>query len=174
MVAHVDGLKQAASSGSERSAVSGLDRLMDEKRRLELDLSKIEQLEVKIKSELETLGNKIKRLETDMTKYSDIDGLQKEMERKSESLKSERDQLKERTMDLRGKVANLDESLSGLRKSLEKNASFVKTKELESRLTAVLSSNERIRSAISEIDDSFLKQRVLEQAKRHNQKLQGF
>ena len=170
MITHIDGLKQAEPTGRG----SGLDRLMDDKRRLELDLSKIGQLEVKIQAELESLASKIKRLESDVAKYSDIDELEKEMDRKSESLKSERDELKERTMELRGTVADLDESLSGLRKSLEKNALFAKTKGLESRLTAVLSTNERIRSAISEIDDSFLKQRVLDQAKRHNQRLQGF
>lgn len=172
MILHIDGLKQATSNG--RGSGSGVDRLLDEKRRLELDASKIGQLETKIKSELESLGIKIKRLESEMEKYSDIDGLEKEVERKSESLKSERDELKERTMGLRATVANLDESLSGLRKGLEKNALFAKTKALETRLTAVLSTNERIRSAISEIDDSFLKERVLDQAKRYNQKLQGF
>jgi intraflagellar transport protein 74 len=175
MVAHIDGLKQSAPTSSGKgSSSNGLERLMDDKRRLELDLRKIGQLEVKIQDEIMNLGNKIKRLEAEIDKYSDMDGLQKEMEGKSASLTSERDQLKDRTKELRGTVADLEESLSVLRKDLEQNGLFVKTKQLESRLTSVLSTNERLATAISEIDYSFMRERVLDQALRYNQKLQGF
>lgn len=172
MICHIDGLK--AASAARGTTGSGIERLMDEKRRLELDVSKIAQLENKIKSEQESLTKKIKSLEADVEKYSDIDGLQKEMEGKSASLESERSELRERTKDVKRRIEREEESVTSLRQSLQKNPLFVKTKSLESRLTSVLSTNERINSAISDIDDSFLKKRVLDQMRMYNQRLQGF
>lgn len=172
MISHIDGLK--AASAARGSSGSGMERLMDDKRRLELDVSKIAQLELKIRSEQESLTKKIKTLESDLAKYSDIESLEKEMEGKSVSLESERDELSERTKDTKRRIEGEEESVTSMRQSLEKNALYTKTKGLESRLTAVLSTNERIKSAISDIDDSFLKKRVLDESKRYNQRLQGF
>ena len=77
-------------------------------------------------------------------------------------------------MELKQSVQALDERLSGLRATLDQNPLFLKTKALESKLTRILSSNEQLSSAIADIDDSFLRERVLAQAKRYNQRLQGF
>lgn len=174
MVNHVDTLKAAPNiTGSSKSA-SNIENLIDNKRKLELDLGKIEQLEVKINAELESLHSKIKTLEGDIKTYSDIGKLKKEMESKSEELKDSKDTLNERVAELKRSLENVKDVLTSKKDSLARNEIYVKMKNLETRLTELLSVNERIASSVAETDSGHLKKRVLEAVTKHNQKLQGF
>lgn len=53
-----------------------------ESQKLQMDLQKVEQLEEKIKLELETLTNSIKQMEEELVLYSDLEKLKRESDNK--------------------------------------------------------------------------------------------
>lgn len=56
--------------------------LTPESQKLQMDLQKVEQLEEKIKLELETLTNSIKQMEEELVLYSDLEKLKRESDNK--------------------------------------------------------------------------------------------
>lgn len=171
MITYIDGLKATSSVfGSSR----GVEKLMDEKRKLELDLNKIEQLNEKISSEIETVHDKIKHLEEQVAIYSDIPKLREDIESKSESLREERQRLREEIQGLKKTHDRVTQDLLRKKQALERNESFARMKVLETKLTQVLSVNESLETSIYEGDHTFIKQKVLNDVKKYNQRLQGF
>ena len=171
IIAHVDGLKATSTPSSKEG---GIERLMDEKRKLELDLNKIEQLEQKLESEMETLHNKIKSLEKDLFMYSDIPKLKQDIESKSDSLSEEKERLLQQIEQLSKDNKALEHDLLIKKQSLESNEAYTEMRQTEKKLTQVLSVNEQLESSIFDSDHTFVKQRVLTEAKKYNQRLQGF
>ena len=172
IITHIDGLKASSSRGS--SAGGGIERLEDEKRKLELDLSKMERLEVSLNSQVDSYRSKIKSLEQEMTVYSDIAKLKQDIESRSESLQEEKERLSEQIERLKRDNEQFKQDVLIKKQSLEKNEAYSQLKVLERKLTEVLSVNERLEAGILQSDHTFIKQRVLNEAKKYNQRLQGF
>lgn len=175
MISHVDGLQ--ATSGANATAsqkLSGIDRLLDEKRKLELDLNKIDQLEEKIKSEVESLRDKTGELEDNIAKYSDLDKLRSEIDDKSKTLREEKEQLSQQLEQLKKTHQEVSSTLKEIQSSLDTNETYHKIKNIEKERAEILSSNEKIHQNIVETDHTTLKGEVLSDIKKYNQKLQGY
>lgn len=174
MVSHIDSLKSTPSLSSGSKSGVNIENIIDTKRKLELDLGKIEQLEAKITFEITSQREKIANLQSDIKTYGDINRLKKEMESKSEELKYSRDSLVERINELKRSLDTLKELVARKREKLNNNETYSKMRALEARLSEVLSVNERIQSLIAESDTGYLKKRVMDSIVKHNQRLQGF
>ncbi|KAI1301164.1 Intraflagellar transport protein 74 -like protein [Halotydeus destructor] len=169
VIAHIDALE--ASDDGRREGTEGL---MDEKRKLELDLNKIEQLEAKINNELDSLRSKIRTLETDIETYSDIPKLKRDIDEKSEKLREDKEHFKEKISDLKKVNKELRDRLDITRGKLDNNEIYTSIKNMEAKLTEVLMTNTKIKSEISVDDTAHLKKLVLDDVKKYNQKLQGY
>lgn len=171
IIAHIDGLKL---SDVDSDARDGMNGLLDDKRKLELDLNKIEQLEGKINTELDSLRNKIKLYEKDIATYSDISKLKRDIEDKTDKLRDERDKYKEQIGEFKKSSKELKEKIDSLKESLETNEVYRNIKGLESKLSEVLAQNEKIEALVSANDNTHLKRSVMEAVMKYNQKLQGY
>jgi intraflagellar transport protein 74 len=176
---HIETLKGNMNTNeTERSrnnsGKSSIETLKDDRRKLELDLNKIEQLETKINSELESLKNKIQNLESDIQTYSDIPKLKAQIEDKLHKLQTEKQQLIETSSQTTKNNENFKSQLNKLKTSLDNNDINKKIKILETKLTDILSTNESIKSTVNIGINTNLKSQVLEDIKKYNQKLLGY
>lgn len=172
IVQFIDGLK--ISDAASEAQRDGMDGLLDEKRKLELDLNKIAQLEGKINTELDSLRNKIKSLEKDIAIYSDIPKLKRDIEDKTDKLRDERDKYREQVVELKKSNKELKEKIEAAKDSLDSNEIYQKIKTLESKLSEVLAQNEKIDVLVSANDNTHIRKVVFDMVKKHNQKLQGY
>jgi chromosome segregation ATPase len=172
MINYIDVLK--STQYSSRGSGKGVERLLNEKRKMELDLNKIEEMRVKVQSETEQLGVKINQLEEDIKIYSDVNKLKEDIESKSGSLTELRESLLSDVKKTKIVCDQLNQSLLTKKQTLEANEFYQRLKDLEKKLTQVLAVNESLETSIYESDHTVIKQRVLNQAKKYNQRLQGF
>ncbi|RWS11765.1 Spc7-like protein [Dinothrombium tinctorium] len=168
-LAHIEALN--ATSGGEGDTKANI---LDEKRKLELDLNKIEQLESKITTELDSLQKKIKQLETDIETYTDIPKLKEEMESKAKELENEKNDFSGRKLKAKRDHEELSKKCDHLKSSLEENNIVSKMHALEEKLQKILSSKEALRAEINAYDNTFLKGQVMDSIKKYNEKLLGF
>ena len=170
IISHIDGLK----SNEDDPSREGFDGLLDEKRKLELDMNKIEQLETKIHTELDSLRNKIKTLEKDIVTYSDIPKLKRNIEDKNDKLKDDCDKYREQIAELRKANKLLKEQLDSAKDALDSNEVYVNIKKHEGKLSEVLAQNAKIDAVVSANDNTQIKKAVMDEVKKYNQKLQGY
>lgn len=173
IIAHIDSLRESESLSQVKGS-KGVETLLDDKRRLELDLSKMIALETKISSEMESLRDKNQQLEAEIETYGDIGKLKNEMEEKSENLKEEKDKLAEKSDEIRKSIKELKAKYDGNKSELNTDATYKNMKLLETKLSDLVATNHRMQSSIDEVDNSFLKSRVMDEVKKYNQKLQGY
>lgn len=173
IISHIDSLKETESYSQEKGS-KGVQTLIDEKRRLELDLSKMVTLEAKIAKELESLKKKNESLQNEIDTFGDISKLKKEMEEKAESLREEKERLAEKSDEIRKSCKELKSKFEVTKSDLSSNDTYRDMKLLEVKLSDLVSTNFRLQAMIEETDNSFLKQRVMEDVKKYNQKIQGY
>lgn len=174
-LSHINSLKSSENtSDTDGADKNSLEALQDEKRKLELDLSKIDQLEEKINVELDLHQSKIKSLETDIEMYSDIPKLKASIEEKAESLKAEKDNLTTTITEMTAFNEKTETQLNTLKANIEKNDAYKQIRSLESKLSEILSTNEAFLSTIKSYNNTNLKIQVLDDIKKYNQKLLGY
>ncbi|XP_074603118.1 intraflagellar transport protein 74 homolog [Brevipalpus obovatus] len=176
-IRYIDTLKSPPGGGlssGDPSSSGGKVNLIDEKRKLELDYNKIQQLDSKIVVELDVLRNKIKALTKDISTYSDISQLKSELEQKSDHLEEERRSFTENIQKLGKEKQVLASSLEKIRLPLEANDIYRKLKELENRLSDLAAINEEQETKIRANDNNSLKKQVMDLVNRYNQTLLGF
>ena len=176
---HIDSLNgnMKEKDSSESRPMSGkqsIEALKDKRRKLELDLNKIEQLETKIGSEIETLKNKISGLQKDIEKYSDIPKLKSEIEEKLSQMESEKQKLSESLLELEKSFDILKSELNSLQTTIDNNDINKKIRILETKLQDILSTNESIKSSLDIGVYANIKLQVFDEIKKYNQKLMGY
>uniref|UniRef100_T1KAU0 Uncharacterized protein n=1 Tax=Tetranychus urticae TaxID=32264 RepID=T1KAU0_TETUR len=119
-----------SSSGSDSRLT-----LIDEKRKLKLDLNKIDQLESKINSELESLRTKIDTLIKDIDLYGNLEGLRDGIAKKEKSLEIEKQELEESIKHLRQDKIELEKLVDKAKINLDENDIYKKVKDFERRLS---------------------------------------
>ncbi|RWS31072.1 Spc7-like protein [Leptotrombidium deliense] len=168
----IDTLKSAGEkSGSDKDAKSSL---LDEKRKLELELSKLQQLETKVVVELESLKKKVKTFDADIETYSDIPKLKAEMEAKVKDLEQKKQDYAEEISDAEERNKELSEKVKSTRKMLEEDDLYKKIRDLELKLSKILTSKVQLKEEIDANDNTFIKSQVMDNIKKYNEKLLGF
>eukprot|EP00795_Rhopilema_esculentum_P004799 gene4799-21108_t len=100
----------------------GLD---SEQRRLQMDLEKVNQLESKITTELDSLKKRIDKMTEEIALYSDIDGVKKQAEEKRKLLMSEKEELLSQRETLKQDVKNLSSQYDAMKAQLQENETFI-------------------------------------------------
>ncbi|XP_065069175.1 intraflagellar transport protein 74 homolog [Rhopilema esculentum] len=106
----------------------GLD---SEQRRLQMDLEKVNQLESKITTELDSLKKRIDKMTEEIALYSDIDGVKKQAEEKRKLLMSEKEELLSQRETLKQDVKNLSSQYDAMKAQLQENETFIQLGNLE-------------------------------------------
>ena len=176
---HIDSLNgnMKEKDSTEFRPLSGkqtIEAMKDERRKLELDLNKIEQLEAKIASEMEALKAKITGLQKDIQKYSDIPKLKAEIEDKLAHMESEKQKLLETSSELERSYENKKSQMTSLQTSIDNNDINKKIRILETKLQDILSTNESIKSSLDIGVYTNIKLQVFDEIKKYNQKLLGY
>jgi len=164
-------------SSDQENLKTGSKQLMsqkDEKRKLEMDLNKMSQLESKMVAEIESLKEKAKTLSNDIEKYSDIPKLKSEMEEKNRMLEEEKASLLESVQSLKKENLEMTKKFEQAKHMLESSELFKKMKDFESKLSQIMAINEEYESKLRSDDTAYIKKQTLEQIYRYNQNLLGF
>ncbi|XP_053214952.1 intraflagellar transport protein 74 homolog [Panonychus citri] len=148
--------------------------LIDERRKLQLDLNKIDQLESKINSELESLRTKIDSLIKDIDIYGNLDGLRDEIDKKESSLIVDKKSLEENIRQLKSDKIDLEKLVENVKINLEENEVYKKIKDCERKLSDLVAVNEEYHDKLRANDNSRLMKQVFEITNRYNQYLLGF
>lgn len=164
----IDLLKESAESGDSKMS------LIDERRKLQLDWSKIQQLESKITAELDLLRSRIETLNQKTDKYSDLARLREELNERSRELEDERKNLNESIERLKKEKDELVLVVEKSRVLLEENDLHKKISLLEEKLSDLAAINEDQESKLRANDNKSLKRQVFEMVNRYNQSLLGF
>lgn len=168
-------------SGGQEKALEGqsadnrLHLLLNEKRKLTLDLAKIEQLKEKVAGELETLKLQIKQSNTDIQRFDNVQQLK-------DQVRARLDRLNERKVELTGKLEELDKSEAIKRQQFERirgefdrsNSIYRKISKFETRLADLEQRSKALYDEIEEYDYEHLKAKAFEELSKYNQKLIGF
>lgn len=161
-------------SDEEIDDFGGKMSMIDEKRKLQLDWNKLQVLEGKINSELELLQNRLKTLNLNIKKYSDLSELRGELEDKRRELEEERKSLNENIQRLNKEKQEISLSIDKIKKSLENNDLYKNICLLEDKLSELAAVNEDQESKLRENDNKSLKKQVFDMVNRYNQSLHGF
>ncbi|XP_022672612.1 intraflagellar transport protein 74 homolog [Varroa jacobsoni] len=129
-----------------KSTMSGLEI---EQRKLASDLQKIEQLDVKVRQEMETIKARLTTMREEMLIYEDIDRLKAQAQEKRESLIKEQESLLLRKDTTRKVVEEQSREVDALRRELEQDDTFGKLANLERRWQHVEANNQQLREAIA-------------------------
>ncbi|XP_064626077.1 intraflagellar transport protein 74 homolog isoform X2 [Lineus longissimus] len=105
--------------------------LAGESEKLQVDLQKVEQLESKINSELDSLRSKIETMETELEVYSDIDRLKKEAEMKKKKLSEDKIILQKRRDTFKKQMQQLTTQYEALKAQLSENETYTQLGNLE-------------------------------------------
>ncbi|XP_075215013.1 intraflagellar transport protein 74 homolog [Lycorma delicatula] len=139
--------------------------LTSEHSQLTLYLNKMEVMETKVKSELETLKNNLSRMQSEMITLSDLDKLRNEADEKRKILTVERDELKESQPDVITALNSAKNKFNQLEKELSENETHLQLSSLERKLAQLEQNNFSIREYIatctSESDYELLKDETL-------------
>lgn len=148
--------------------------LVIEKRRLELELFRNQQIKQRSDNDKEILSAKISKLRDNIQSYSDVNKLKSQIEVKLETAKQGSSQIKQEIEEL--KIAN-EKMVSEIREiklELDRNSQMKEIGQLESRLRELLRVNERLKANNSGQMMSEIKSVVLDCVKKYNQNLMGF
>ncbi|XP_071844490.1 intraflagellar transport protein 74 homolog [Apostichopus japonicus] len=119
--------KQNEMHKSEATSVG----LSEESQKLQMDLQKVEQLEEKIKLELETLTNSIKQMEEELVLYSDLEKLKRESDNKKKKLMEDRVNLEKRKKNSKQVVQELSSKYDTVKAELHENETHTQLGNLE-------------------------------------------
>lgn len=159
---------------SHPRAYNILNELIIQKRKLELELHRNQQIKVKADNEKELLSGKVSKLQENINSYSNISMLKSQVEGKLENAKKEADKLKGNLAQLMLQKESLSSEMRDIRLEVDRNGSVGEAKALEQRLRDLLRVNETLKSSDSSQMMEELKNVVLEKAKAYNQTLLGF
>ena len=176
---HIDNLtgnvkERDSSENRPLSGKESVESLKDERRKLELDLNKIEQLESKVNSEMDTLKTKIDNFEKDIERYSDIPKLKAEIEEKLANREADKQRLAQMSEELGKSCQELKSQMTAVKTSIDNNDINKKIRSLETKLQDILSTNESIKSSINIGVYANIRSQVLDDIKKYNQKLLGY
>ena len=158
-----------------QSADNRLHLLLNEKRKLTLDLAKIEQLKEKVAGELETLKLQIKQSNADIQRFDNVQQLK-------DQARARLDRLNERKAELTGRLEELTKSEAVKRQQFERirgefdrsNSIYRKISKFETRLADLEQRSKALYDEIEEYDYEHLKAKAFEELSKYNQKLIGF
>lgn len=159
----------------DQSADNRLHLLLNEKRKLTLDLAKIEQLKEKVAGELETLKLQIKQSNADIQRFDNVQQLK-------DQARARLDRLNERKAELTGRLEELTKSEAVKRQQFERirgefdrsNSIYRKISKFETRLADLEQRSKALYDEIEEYDYEHLKAKAFEELSKYNQKLIGF
>lgn len=151
-----------------------LNELIIQKRKLELELSKNEQIKGKASNEKEILSSKISKLQESINSYSDISKLKAQVEARLESTKKQTEKGTQEMTAMKLQKESVASQVREIRLELQRNASFNEAKGLEEKLRDLLRVNETLQANDRSQMMGELKSIVLEKAKTYNQTLMGF
>lgn len=158
-----------------QSSDNRLQLLLNEKRKLTLDLAKIEQLMEKVTGELDTLKSQIKKSNTDIQHFENVQQLR-------DHARASLDRLNERKGELSGKLEELTKTESTRRQLFERisgefdrgNSIYRKISKVENRLADLEQRSKALYDEIEEYDYEHIKTKAFEELSKYNQKLIGF
>ncbi|XP_078353476.1 intraflagellar transport protein 74 homolog [Oculina patagonica] len=163
--------KETEMHKSQSTAVS----LGSEHTRLQMDLEKVEQLETKITSELESLKERIQTMTQELETYSDLDTLREQSEEKKTRLHGEKKTLSARKETFKKHVQRLSSLYDATKSKLMENETHSQLGNLERKWQHHEQNNfvmkEFIASKSMESDYRPLKQNVSEQLEDINRLL---
>lgn len=168
---HIETLKSQNPKNNQDK--NSLEILQDEKRKLELDFNKIQQLEAKINSELISVETKTKNYQSEIEMYSDIPKLKSQIEEKINNLEIEKLNLDKTIADLERTNQKVKSQLEQLKIELNSNEMNKRLQRHEESLSELFASNESLKSIINTGVNS-LKSKVMEEVKKYNQSLLGY
>ncbi|RNC49582.1 intraflagellar transport protein-like protein, partial [Trypanosoma cruzi] len=106
-----------------------------------MELEKVENLDIKINAELQAHARKMEEQSQEMIRYSDLDGLRRNVEKRHEDLVRERAFLVKLRDSSKHQLNALSASNEALRKRLNEEAAFRSVSTLEGRLRHLRQSN---------------------------------
>ena len=145
-----------------------------QKRKLELELNKNQQVKIKADNEKELLSNKISKLQDSINSYSDISKLKSQVEAKLENTKKLTEKLRQEIAQMKVQKESISSEIRDIRMELEKNGAYGEAKALEEQWRELLRVNETLKANDNSQMMNELKSVVLEKAKAYNQTLMGF
>ena len=166
---------QVNEQDRDQSAENKIQLLLNEKRKLTLDLAKIEQMKAKVSGELETLKLQIKKFETDIKHFDNVQQLK-------EKARAKLDRLNECKIELSAKLDELNRVDGLKRQQFDKikiefereNSIYKKITKFENKLVDLEQRSKALYDEIEEYDYEHLKIKAFEELTKYNQKLLGF
>lgn len=170
-----NGQVNAPLEGQSSSSDNRLQLLLNEKRKLTLDLAKIEQLKEKVTGELDTLKLQIKKSNTDIQHFDNVQQLK-------DQARARLDRLNERKGELTIKLEELTKAEAVKRQQFDRisgefdrgNSIYRKISKFENRLADLEQRSKALYDEIEEYDYEHLKTKAFEELSKYNQKLIGF
>lgn len=136
------------STEAER-ATETLEALQGDRNKLQHDFEQLEALETKIRTEMIQLQEKIGIMTEELTVFSDIAGLRREMEEKKESLAEEKEQLLSCQETSKINLDTLNKEFVELKKSLEENETSAQLTNLERKWQHIEQNNNFMKEFIA-------------------------
>ncbi|XP_012258502.2 intraflagellar transport protein 74 homolog [Athalia rosae] len=154
-----------------------IEGLNNEHVRLQQSLMRMESLEERLQVELNELHEKIKRKQSELLVFEDLDGLKARFELKREEMAAEYAKLKEREPLSKQELLALHKDHECIKAQLDKNDTYLQIYSLEKKLEKLKQSNESMEKFISEqrarIDYSTIKREALKLVGYYNTVLRG-
>ncbi|XP_057299640.1 intraflagellar transport protein 74 homolog [Hydractinia symbiolongicarpus] len=130
-----------------KETAHGLD---GEHARLQSDLEKVQQLETKITDELNSLKEKIAKMQEELTTYNDLNSLKRGAEEKRSLLTQEKNELQETRSSMKGDVQQLSTDYEEKKSKLEQNETYVQLGNLERKWQHLEQNNFAIKDYIAQ------------------------
>lgn len=156
---------------------STVENLEDKREKLRKDLENIDQLEGKIKFELETLKERIERMQTELVTYRDIDTLTRDHDRHRQKAATDKQTLQIRRDVLKQAMADVTARLDQLKSQLADNETHTQLVNLEKKWQFVEKNNFVMRDFIAtkemESDCTSISKKVETSLRAINSNLRG-
>lgn len=166
---------QAAISNGSDQTNDRLQLLLNEKRKLTLDLAKIEQLKEKVTNELETLKLQIKKLNTDIEHFNNVQQLKEQARVKLDRLNEKKTKLNDKLEELQNLDDIKKQQFDKIKLEFDReNSIYKKISKFENRLVDIEQRSKALYDEVEEYDYEHLKMKAFEELTKYNQKLLGF
>ena len=139
-------LKIHENSSTDQS----FEGLTKEHARLQQTLQKMENLESRLKIELEELSEKINTRQNELIVLEDLDGLKARSELRYEELMAEREELKRRQPSCRKELELAKKEHDEIKKILDKNETYLQISALEGKLDKLKENNKNVQDFVTE------------------------
>jgi len=130
-----------------RDTATGLD---GEHARLQADLEKVDQLESKITTELNSLKEKINTMTEELVKYSDLDALKRSAGERKRQLEEEKKTFQAKQTSLKQDVQELSQKYDEMKKTMEDNETYAQLGNLERKWQHLEQNNFAMREFINQ------------------------